>query len=71
MGASRDDDRGCERKTLTEATWSQSSGVHHKLYSESGVTFVEAVAPVPLDCAPYKADDLVLGEAGGVQHVAK
>ena len=45
--------------------------MHHKLYSESGVTFMEAVAPVPLDCAPYKADDLVLGEAGGVQHVAK
>ena len=59
-----------ETKTLTEATWSQSSGVHHKLYSES-VAFMEAVAPVPLDCAPYKADDLVLGEAGGVQHVAK
>jgi hypothetical protein len=45
--------------------------MHHKLYSESGVTFMEAVAPVPLDYDPYKADDLVLGEAGGLQYVAK
>jgi hypothetical protein len=45
--------------------------MHHKLYSESGVTFMDAVAAVPLDYTPYKADDLVLGEAGGVQHVAK
>jgi hypothetical protein len=31
----------------------------------------EAVAPVPRDDVPDKADDLALCEAGGVQHVAK
>ena len=58
-------------KALAEATWSRSSGLHHKLYSESGVTFMEAAAPVSLDYVPDKADDLALCEAGGVQHVAK
>jgi hypothetical protein len=32
---------------------------------------MEAVASVLLDYVPDKTDDLVLGEAGGVQHVAK
>ena len=27
-------------------------GLHHALYSESGVTFMEALAPVPLDHVP-------------------
>ena len=27
-------------------------GLHHKLYSEGGVTFMEALAPVPLDHVP-------------------
>ena len=46
-------------------------GLHHKLYSEGGVTFMEALAPVPLDHVPDKTADLVLGADGGVQHVAK
>ena len=46
-------------------------GLHHKLYSEGGVTFMEALAPVPLDHVPDKTADLVLGADGGVQHVEK
>ena len=46
-------------------------GQHHKLYSENGVTFMEALAPVPLDHVPDKAADLVLGPDGGAQHVEK
>ena len=45
--------------------------LHHKLYSEGDVTFMESVAPVFLDYAPDKTADLLLGEAGGVQHVAR
>jgi quercetin dioxygenase-like cupin family protein len=44
-------------------------GLHHKLYSENGVTFMEALSPVPLDHVPDKALDLVLGPDGGSQHV--
>jgi quercetin dioxygenase-like cupin family protein len=44
-------------------------GLHHKLYSKGGVTFVEALAPVPLDHVPDKTADLVLGAEGGAQHV--
>ena len=40
-------------------------GLHHKLYSENGVTFIEALAPVPLDHVPDKELDLVLGPDGG------
>jgi quercetin dioxygenase-like cupin family protein len=46
-------------------------GLKHKLYSESGVTFIEALAPVPLDHVPDKSLDLVLGPDGGAQHVQK
>ncbi len=46
-------------------------GLHHKLYSEHGVTFMEALSPVPLDHVPDQALDLVLGPDGGSQHVAK
>jgi quercetin dioxygenase-like cupin family protein len=46
-------------------------GLHHKLYSEHGVTFMEALAPVPLDHVPDKDLDLVLGPDGGSQHVEK
>jgi quercetin dioxygenase-like cupin family protein len=44
-------------------------GLRHKLYSEGGVTFMEALAPVPLDHVPDKTADLVLGADGGAQHV--
>jgi quercetin dioxygenase-like cupin family protein len=48
-----------------------SRGLHHKLYSESGVTFMEALAPVPLDHVPDKTADLVLAVEGGATHVEK
>jgi len=46
-------------------------GLQHRLYSEGGVTFMEALAPVPLDHVPDKSLDLVLGPDGGAQHVEK
>jgi len=46
-------------------------GLHHKLSSPGGVTFMEALAPVPLDHVPDKALDLVLGPDGGAQHVER
>jgi quercetin dioxygenase-like cupin family protein len=46
-------------------------GLRHKLHSEGGVTFMEALAPVPLDHVPDKSLDLVLGPDGGAQHVEK
>ena len=46
-------------------------GLKHKLYSENGVTFMEALAPVPLDHVPDKSLDLVLGPNGGATHVEK
>ena len=44
-------------------------GVRHSLYSENGVTFFEALAPVPLDHVPDRDRDLVLGADGGSGHV--
>ena len=46
-------------------------GQNHKVYSENGVTFMEALAPVPLDHVPDQGLDLVLGADGGAQHVEK
>jgi quercetin dioxygenase-like cupin family protein len=46
-------------------------GQHHKLFSEGGVTFMEALAPVPLDHVPDKERDLVLGPDGGTTHVER
>jgi len=46
-------------------------GVEHELRSRSGVTFVEALAPVPLDHVPDPERDLVLGDLGGSTHVEK
>ena len=44
-------------------------GLHHKLHSENGVTFMEALAPVPLDHVPDRGLDLVLGADAGATHV--
>jgi quercetin dioxygenase-like cupin family protein len=46
-------------------------GLHHKLFSKGGVTFMEALAPVPLDHVPDKDLDLVLGPDGGATHVER
>jgi quercetin dioxygenase-like cupin family protein len=46
-------------------------GVEHELYSERGVTFFEALAPVPLDHVGDPERDLVLGPDGGTQHVER
>ena len=46
-------------------------GLHHKLFSENGVSFIEALSPVPLDHVPDKSLDLVLGPDGGAQHVER
>ncbi len=44
-------------------------GVEHELFSSDGVTFVEAMAPVPRDHIPSRERDLVLGELGDSLHV--
>ena len=46
-------------------------GVEHELHSASGVTFVEALAPVPLDHIPDRERDLVLGDLAGSLHVER
>src|SRR4051812_28192100 len=46
-------------------------GLHHKLFSPHGVTFMEALAPVPLDHVPDDTLDLVLGPDGGATHVER
>ena len=48
-----------------------SRGVEHELYSRTGCTFFEALAPVPLDHVPDFERDLVLGADGGAGHVPK
>jgi quercetin dioxygenase-like cupin family protein len=45
-------------------------GIEHELYSETGVTFFEALSPVPLDHVPDRERDLVLAE-GGATHVER
>jgi quercetin dioxygenase-like cupin family protein len=44
-------------------------GLEHALYSRDGVTFLEALAPVPLDHVPDRERDLVLGPDAGAAHV--
>jgi quercetin dioxygenase-like cupin family protein len=44
-------------------------GVEHELHSPGGVTFVEALGPVPLDHIPDRERDLVLGDLRGSLHV--
>jgi quercetin dioxygenase-like cupin family protein len=46
-------------------------GQEHELHSGPGVTFMEALAPVPLDHVPDKRLDLVLGAEGGAHHVER
>ena len=46
-------------------------GVEHEPHSTGGVTFFEALAPVPLDHVPDKQLDLVLGPEAGAHHVER
>ena len=46
-------------------------GLRHKLFTSAGVTFMEALAPVPLDHVPDRDLDLVLGADGGSTHVER
>jgi quercetin dioxygenase-like cupin family protein len=46
-------------------------GVEHELHSDGGLTFIEALAPVPLDHVPDRERDLVLGPDGGSGHVER
>jgi quercetin dioxygenase-like cupin family protein len=46
-------------------------GLRHTLHSRTGVTFMEALAPVPLDHVPDRTLDLVLGPDGGAGHVER
>jgi quercetin dioxygenase-like cupin family protein len=48
-----------------------NAGVEHELHSEGGVTFFEALAPVPLDHVGDREQDLVLGAEGGRTHVER
>jgi quercetin dioxygenase-like cupin family protein len=48
-----------------------NKGVEHELFSEGGVVFVEALAPVPLDHVPDRDRDLVLGAQGDTLHVER
>ena len=42
--------------------------VEHELHSENGLTFIEALAPVPRDHVPDPERDLVLGAQGDSLH---
>ncbi len=44
-------------------------GVEHELRTEGGLTFLEALSPVPRDHVPDAERDLVLGEQGDSLHV--
>jgi quercetin dioxygenase-like cupin family protein len=46
-------------------------GVEHELHSPDGVTFIEALGPVPLDHIPDRERDLVLGDLAGSLHVER
>lgn len=46
-------------------------GIEHELHSETGLTFIEALAPVLRDHVPDAERDLVLGAQGDSSHVAR
>ena len=63
---------GEETRELGEGdTCIVNRGVEHELHSPDGVTFVEALGPVPLDHIPDRERDLVLGDLEGSLHVDK
>jgi mannose-6-phosphate isomerase-like protein (cupin superfamily) len=63
---------GDEMRTLGPGdTCVVNRGIEHELYSEGGVTFIEALAPVPLDHIGDRERDLVLGDLNGSLHVER
>ncbi len=46
-------------------------GIEHELVSTGGVTFIEALGPVPLDHIGDRERDLVLGDLQGSLHVER
>ena len=60
---------GEETKTLRAGDVAVvNRGIEHELYSEGGITFVEALAPVLRDHVPDAERDLVLGAQGDSLH---
>jgi quercetin dioxygenase-like cupin family protein len=61
-----------ERRDMAEGDVAVvNRGREHELWSADGCTFVEALAPVPLDHVGDPAVDLVLGRDAGAGHVAR
>jgi quercetin dioxygenase-like cupin family protein len=48
-----------------------SRGREHEVHSETGCTFFEALAPLPLDHVPNFDRDVVLGPDRGIGHVER
>ena len=46
-------------------------GIEHSVRTVDGCSFIEALAPVPLDHVPDRERDLVLGPDGGSGHVER
>jgi quercetin dioxygenase-like cupin family protein len=60
---------GSETKTLGPGdVVVVNPGIEHELYSEGGLTFIEALAPVLRDHVPNPERDLVLGAQGDSLH---
>jgi quercetin dioxygenase-like cupin family protein len=59
------------RHLVAGDTCVMNRGIEHELHSEGGVTFFEALSPVPLDHVPDRDRDLVLGPDGGSRHVER
>jgi quercetin dioxygenase-like cupin family protein len=63
---------GAETKTMrTGDACVMNRGIEHELHTVGGVTFFEALAPLPLDHVPDRRLDLVLGPGGGAGHVER
>jgi quercetin dioxygenase-like cupin family protein len=63
---------GDETKTLVAGdVVVVNRGLDHELHSPDGVTFFEALGPVPLDHVPDRERDLVLGPDNGAGHVER
>ena len=61
-----------ETKTLTDGDLAVvNRGLDHDLSTVDGCTFIEALAPVPVDHVPVPERDLVLGPEGGSLHVER